>query len=131
MSNRRPYNELARALYLATRQRSEAEARRLVSRFAEVVVRRFGRATLTKVLERLPDQADRLDGRETVRIESARELAPETVAEVLRSLGLPPDQTEVRKEIKPELIGGVRIRRADTLIDGSIRRQLDRLRQSA
>lgn len=131
MSGRRPYKELAQALYLMTREQPEDQAKRTVARFAEVVTRRFGAAALAKVLDRLPEQADRLDGRETVQIESARALSPESVQEIVRELGLLPDRTEVKQSVKPDLIGGVRVRRADTLIDGSIRRQLDRLRQSA
>jgi F0F1-type ATP synthase delta subunit len=124
---KRPYPELAKALYSLTKDQTEKVAAETVRSFALQVQKRFGRNALAQVLKQLPVQAKRIDGIEDVLVETARPLSSESVARALADVGIDAGKSEVRIEVKPELVGGIRIRRSDTLIDSTIRRKLDRL----
>jgi len=120
---------LARALYAATKDLPPREAEAAVGRFAAFVRARIGPGMLSKVLERLPAAAARAEGIEEVVIETAQPLTPEQAREILAAFGLDPLRTEVLARTEPALIGGVRIRRRDAIIDASVSRGLERLRQ--
>jgi len=120
---------LARALYASVKDLQEKEAEAAIGRFAAFVRGRIGPGMLTKVLERLPAAASRADGAEEVLIESARPLTPELAREILAAYGLDPLKTRVESRVSPELIGGVRIRRGDSVLDATVGRKIERLRQ--
>ncbi len=118
---------LAETLYLMTRDRSEAETSRIVARFLKHVLDRFGSRSPAKVLERLPAAIKKADGIEDVLVESARELPAETVRQVLKELGIDRSKADVTLRVDPALIGGIRVRRRDTVFDATIKNQLSRL----
>ncbi len=118
---------LAETLYLMTRDRSEAEARLLIARFLEYVLDRFGPRMPAKVLERLPAAAKKAEGIEDVLVETARPLPASAVNRALKELGIDRAKADVELRVDPELIGGIRIRRRDTVFDATIKNQLSRL----
>lgn len=101
----------------------EARLRDLVSKLIEQKPRDY-RAILASI-QRLA----RLDAaRRTVLVESATELDETARARVVN--GLAKDYGEhltVDYKVNPELLGGLRIRVGDDVLDGSVRGRLDRL----
>ncbi len=121
----------ARALYEATKTLSDKEAAARISRFAQSLVAQGLGSLLPAVVEALPSAANAADGIEEVTVESAHELSPRTVEEILRAAGIDHRKAAVDRRTVPELIAGVRIRRRDSVIDASARRLLAGIRSGA
>jgi F0F1-type ATP synthase delta subunit len=69
--------------------------------------------------------------RQTLVIEHAGALAPDTPALLARALGAGREQAlRVETTLRPELIAGLRLRHGDMLYDASVRGRLDRLAAS-
>ncbi len=124
-------NDLAKALYLAARGRNDKDAGEMIRSFVERTHRRLGVRQLRKVLDALPGVAKRIDGIEDVTVETARKLPDRAVKEALSALGIDPDRSEVTTRIDPDLIGGVRIKRPDRVLDATVKSKLARLRAAA
>jgi len=118
---------LAQTLYLMTRDKPEAESRQVIGRFLEYVLDKFGPQAPAKVLTRLPAAIKTADGIEDVLVECARELPATAVAAVLKELDIDPAKAEVTLRVDPGLIGGVRVRRRDSVFDATIKNRLSRL----
>lgn len=118
---------LAQALYLMTKDRSEAETTRVIGRFLTYVTTRFGPLAPARVLERLPAAVKKADGIEDVLLESARKLPAATIRKILDDLGIDAAKAEVTTRINAGLIGGVRVRRRDSVFDASIKNKLSEL----
>jgi F-type H+-transporting ATPase subunit delta len=72
--------------------------------------------------------AERSRGRSPLRIESARELDPGELRDLVDRLGRRYNTTfDVTQTVDPQLIGGVRITLGDRQIDGSVAGRLDNL----
>ncbi|MDD5251228.1 MAG: F0F1 ATP synthase subunit delta [Patescibacteria group bacterium] len=122
--------EMAKALYAVTRELDEAASRAAIQRFAAETVRRYGPARLAKVLHLLPVAADEIDGRQKAVIETARELSPGLAKTAVAALGIDPNRTAITTVVRPELIGGIRVRLADRVFDATVRRRLDLFRRA-
>lgn len=118
----------AEALYLATRDKSDADTDMAMTRFIDLMTERGLTSLLPAVLDALPDVADRSEGIEKVSIQSARELPKKTIDDVLDALGIDPKASRIEREVRPELIGGIRIKRSDTVYDATLKRRLTRLK---
>ncbi|MBU0660731.1 ATP synthase F1 subunit delta [Patescibacteria group bacterium] len=81
---------------------------------------------LPYILEEYEMYAKKQSGIVSLHVTSARELSKEMIKTVEQAFG---DKTEVTTEIDPALIGGIKIRTEDTLLDGSIQAQLIQLQQ--
>lgn len=69
--------------------------------------------------------------REVAEVRSAIELDDETIRRLETALGRATGkQLEVKVVVDPSVVGGIVARVGDTVIDGSVRRRLDSLRQS-
>lgn len=118
---------LARALYLAVRNQDETAALGSIRHFIELVRKKYGAGVLNKVLSSLPAAAKAAEAVEEVVVESARPLSPALVDEALRRLKIDPAKAAVEERVSPELIGGIRIRYRDRLLDTSIKGKIQRL----
>jgi F0F1-type ATP synthase delta subunit len=118
---------LARALYLAARPQDEEMAVQSVGCFVALVRKKYGAGALNKVLASLPAAAKKADAVEEVFVESAHPLSPAAIAEMLRGLNIDAAKAAIDERIVPELIGGVRIRYRDRLLDSSIKSKIKRL----
>ena len=126
----RIHDDLAAALLKLTADRDDSQSAGIVSRFAAHVRRRYGLSALTGTLRALPAAARKAAGIREILVETARPLPDAVIREALAGLKMDPDRSEVRTAVRPELVGGMRIRCGGTLIDASIRRQLDKLSQA-
>lgn len=118
----------AEALYLAMRDKNDTDADMAMTRFMDLMAVRGLTSLLPAVLDALPDAADRNEGIEKVSIQSARELPKKTLDDVLSALDIDPSASRIETEVRPELIGGIRIKRADSVYDATLKRRLTRLK---
>lgn len=105
----------------------------LVARFLEVLVRRRREKYLWSITVRLADLVRRDAGREAVEVVSAVPLSDTLRTEITRlaagiteKRGLHP---EVSFHVKAEVVGGIRLRAGDYLVDGTVRSGLKRLKR--
>ncbi len=90
-----------------------------------------GRARdLTAIADRLADKAAEEENRVIAEVRAAVELDGETVARLTEALSKATGkQVEVKTVVDPAVIGGLVARVGDTVIDGSVRRRFEDLRQ--
>lgn len=119
--------DLARALYLATRQEPEKKAGGFVKNLMEVAKRRGLERSLPDILAALPAAMEEVDKESRVTIESATAISDATAEKMLAAAGIPTENVEVVRRVVPELVGGFRIRTRDGVIDATARRTLDDL----
>lgn len=97
--------------------------------FLKVLTRRGRFSALRSIARAAQELHHERTGRTDVQVRTAEPLTPELHSQIMdrlrQSLGREP---VLRVEVDPELIGGVVIRIGDTVYDGSIARQLVRLR---
>lgn len=86
---------------------------------------------LPAIADRLAQRAAAAEGKEVAEVRSAIPLDDDTVrrlaAALERQVGRP---VEIKTVVDPSVVGGVVARIGDTVIDGSIRRRLESLRQA-
>ncbi|HEX8720902.1 MAG TPA: ATP synthase F1 subunit delta [Pyrinomonadaceae bacterium] len=107
-----------------------ARPRPTTANFLRVLLQNHRLAELSEVSERFAQELDRRSGVVTAQVTTARPL-PADAQEALRArLGeLTGSQVRLQFEVDEELIGGVVTRIGSTLYDGSVRGQLQRIKQ--
>ncbi len=100
----------------------------IVSDFLNVLIRRHRIGLLRQIALEFARYAADYEGVWTATVETAQPL-PEPDATALRERLVAAFSTEVRMEtrVREDLLGGVRVRMHDTLIDGSLRNRLDQI----
>jgi F-type H+-transporting ATPase subunit delta len=93
-----------------------------------LLVRKRREAIFDEIVAQYDVLEERSRGASPLRIESARELDPGELRDLVDKLGRRYDTTfDVTQTIDPQLIGGVRITMGDKQIDGSVAGRLDDL----
>jgi F-type H+-transporting ATPase subunit delta len=102
----------------------------LVLNFLFLVVRKRREANIPEMSRAFQDLANEARGVVEVEVRSAIELPEETVkaleGKLVAKLG---KRVKFQTQVAPELIGGLVVRVGDTLMDGSIRTRLRRMRE--
>lgn len=119
----------AKALWLATRDMSDADGAVTVANFADAMRKKGLASTLADVLATLPNAIDEADTDRHVTIASARELDDATVSAVLGAIDAPKNAQVVRT-VDSSLIAGVRVRTIDRTIDATAKRSLEEFRKN-
>ncbi|MDA8096873.1 MAG: ATP synthase F1 subunit delta [Clostridia bacterium] len=103
----------------------------LMMRFLEVLVKRRREKYLWLIVDQFTVLVRRAAGREEVEVVSAVPLPEPLRAEIMRLAAVITEreglEPEVLFRVEPEVVGGVRIRAGDCLIDGTVRGRLKRL----
>jgi F-type H+-transporting ATPase subunit delta len=115
--------QYARALYESLKGANDTD---LVFRnFYNLLVRNNDLKLLSKIIEKIEEIDKEERGVVEVKIAGVKKLEQEII-EKLRNLI---KNAEIKEEIDPSLIGGLKIQIGDLLIDGSIKAKLNELRQ--
>ncbi len=95
------------------------------------VLSQHGRLDVLRAIAReARSQYDALRGKVRVRVTTASELPPAESQKLIPALSqLLSGEPEVQWAVDPELIGGVVLRIGDTVYDGSVARQLEKMRE--
>ncbi|MFH2062613.1 MAG: F0F1 ATP synthase subunit delta [bacterium] len=120
--------EYAEALYESVRGLKDKETAAAVRSFVSVMDERGLSALLPAVLKELPAAAKRIDGVEDVTVEVAHEIDRELAerAGELVSAGRP---AEIEVRVRPELLGGLRVRGRDSVYDVTLKGSLSALKE--
>ncbi len=118
----RDYAEL---LYAAAAGVDAGRRVAVVRNFLQLVRRQRAVKLLPRIVDHLQKLDDQVHGRTRVRIGAGSKMEAAWIAKQMTKLA---GQAIVELRHQPELLGGITVRIGDTEIDGSIRRQLTRLR---
>lgn len=122
--------ELARALYLATKDAKQSELAPLIANFVAVAKQHGFESMLPDALASLPEVMEDIDSRTRIVIETATEIGDAEEKKALSAAGIDPEGREVVRKVLPDLVGGIRIRTTDTVIDATVRRMLEDLQHT-
>jgi F-type H+-transporting ATPase subunit delta len=101
------------------------------ARFLELMVERDRGALIPEVAEAVRVQADDLVKRVRAQIESAAPLGDDVVQSLKKALERRTGkQVELDVEVDPSLLGGIRATVGSTVLDGTLRSQLDQLKET-
>lgn len=104
---------------------------RLTRLFVQLVVRKRRAEHLDKMYDAFVAFADQLRGVVEVEITSATALHEDDVSKLADSLGkYTGKQVRIKNVVEPKVMGGVIARVGDLIIDGSVARQLERLKET-
>ncbi len=120
--------ELARALYLATKNATADELKPLIANFVAVIGRHGLESMLHDALASLPEVMEDIDSRTRITVETASPIDDAREAEALAAAGISSKGREVVRKVVPDLVGGIRIRTEDRVIDATVRHTLDDLK---
>ncbi|MCS7082640.1 MAG: ATP synthase F1 subunit delta [Bacteroidetes bacterium] len=102
----------------------------LTRRFLEILVRKGREPYLESILEAFEELRDEALGIVRVQLSAAQELEPELYEKICSALeSYTGSRVVATFSLDRSLIGGLRIRLRDRIIDGSVRHQLEAIRQ--
>jgi F0F1-type ATP synthase delta subunit len=120
--------DVAAALYAATQHKTDEEVPGIVRRFVAAMRKRGKTKLLRAVADMIPEIVRAAQGEETLIIESRHPLSATAEKETISRLGLTGKKLHIISRTVPELLGGVRVRYKDMVIDASVDNALTRLR---
>lgn len=116
--------QYAQALYESLKATKDTD---LVFRnFYNILLRNNDLKLLSKIIEKIEEIDKEEKGVVEVEISSIKKLGDDVIEKLKNIIG---EKAEIKEEIEPGLIGGLKIQIGDLLIDGSIRAKLNKLRQ--
>lgn len=121
----RQYAEL---LYELTRDAQKAELEERLRRFAQFLVRRRATALLPRIFAAFNELWNEQKGIVEIELTSARRVGGEFKTKLRRALGA--KTVAIKSRADPLLIGGLTLKINDTIIDGSVRGLLVRLKEA-
>lgn len=101
----------------------------LVEQFVQFLVRTRQWRLAEGVLGQIQDLVRAEEGKVKVVVESANRIEKHTRQHILDFLRKTEDEVEFEEKIDPTVLGGVKLRLNDLLVDATLAGQLDRLRQ--
>jgi F0F1-type ATP synthase delta subunit len=119
--------DYAKALYAALKGKTGHDVEAGVKRLTDALTARGMARLLPQILAALPAAADEAEAPNRVTIEVPRKLAALDLEQVVRAAGANPETADVRQTVRPELIGGARIKKHGVTIDASVKGKLERI----
>lgn len=118
--------QYGKILYESTKGLKGADLENVIKKFVQLL---RGDQMLSKadyIIKEYEVYAKKQEGIETIEIVSARELTQNQVKEISTHFG---EKVEAATRVDEKLIGGVMIKTENTILDGSVRGQLEKLKQ--
>jgi F-type H+-transporting ATPase subunit delta len=104
----------------------------VTANFLRLLVQKSRETALVPILEAYQERVDRAEGRVEVRVTAAEPLDEGLLNRIANKLGeVTGQRIDLRSDVDPELIGGLRIRMGDRLLDASLQSRLRQLRERA
>ena len=116
-------SQYAQALYAATDGKSEAEQKKIVARFVQLLIRHRAMGKARAIFAAYEKHVLQKRGMRLVRIETASPASEKLKQEIRSALG---KNIHIEERVNPRIIGGVTMLIDDEiLIDASVKRQLE------
>ncbi len=118
--------QYARILYNVTKDSSGKDLDAAVAAFIEFVKKEQAVKKMDYILKYFEKYAKEQEGIVQLDITSARKLSDHTINMITKTFG---KKVEIEQSIDESIVGGVVVRSKNTVLDGSIRTQLERLKE--
>ena len=115
----------ARALFAVSQDSKDADSTEVVGSLVTLLKKKNALGKLPKILTEFEKIAARKAGIVKLSVASARALSIESKGKISAIFG---GKTEIVETIDTSLIGGVIVRTENTIFDGSVKKQLERLK---
>jgi F-type H+-transporting ATPase subunit delta len=119
-------HDYAVALYDATKEASEADIKSAVNAFVELLYKNQSLRQAPRIIEEFEKYAKKKAGIISLNITAAHDPKPETIEAIKKAFG---KNVEAIIKIDKSIIGGVVIREENTILDASVKNQLQQLKQ--
>lgn len=119
--------QLAKALYEATRELKGNDLKQVLADFVLLLARQHKLKKSEYIIKELLHFAKAEEGIKEIEITSARELDNKILNHIKKAFGA---KTEAIVKVDKSLLGGVRVKMEDRILDASLRTQLLKLKQS-
>ncbi|PIR74384.1 MAG: ATP synthase F1 subunit delta [Candidatus Magasanikbacteria bacterium CG10_big_fil_rev_8_21_14_0_10_47_10] len=119
--------QYAKILYHLTAECDDRNIDAAVDRFMRYLRENQALSKLDYILDAFVTYAKERQGIVSLRITSARELRPAFIEQMARRVS---DKAETEVAVDPLLIGGLVIQHGNSIIDASVKHQLDKLRRA-
>lgn len=123
--------QYAKALLAAYDETSEEKRSELLKHFVLMLKKKRDMKKVDRILNALAEQVHDREGIVRVDVVTAKTLTPTTQTSLVDKLRTALKKDILLKElVDPDVIGGIQVRIGDTLIDGTVRHSLDKLKSS-
>jgi len=119
--------QLAKALYEVTKDMKGADLKIVLADFVTILAREHKLKKADYIIAEYIKYAKAGEGIQEIEITSARELDEKTLNHIKKAFG---NNTEATVKIDESLLGGVRVKTEDRILDASLKTQLLKLRNS-
>lgn len=121
--------QYAVSLYEAAEGLSEKDLPEIISGFVKILIKSNNSKLTGKITEEFEKYFKEQKNIETVEVGTARELSESEKDKIISKLEAALDKKiELEESVDPRLIGGIRIKYKDRLVDGSIKARLRSLK---
>lgn len=117
-------HDYAKALYEVTKDRKGAELKKATEAFAALLLKHNNIKKMGAVVKAFEAYAHKQAGEVTIEVITAREIDKTTLEHIKKVFG---EKVEATQRVQEDLIGGVIIKTEDTILDGSLKKQLQTL----
>jgi len=118
--------QYAQALYEVTKDKTGADLKQVLDVFVKLLVRNRRLKQANNIIAEFEKFAKKQEGVVELSITSARELDDKTVDHIKKVFG---EKVEAVENIDENMIGGVRVKMEDKILDGSLKTQLISLKK--
>jgi len=129
MKRKKSNNQYAVALFHAVEGLRGEKLGKALQAFAELLVRDHKLKRANKIIEEFVKYGKKQSGIVEIEIISAKELDSHTLAHIKSSFGKK-EKVESVEKIDKSLLGGVKVKLEDKIVDASLKTQLNKLKQS-
>lgn len=117
----------ALALLESVKGLSDKKLSEVLKNFVQLVARDHKLKQMPKIISEFTRLAKKEQGIEEIKIKSAHELDEKTIEKIKNIFG---KNTEATTEIEKEMLGGIKIKIGDKILDASLKTQLNKLKQT-
>jgi F-type H+-transporting ATPase subunit delta len=119
--------QIALALFEATEKLSGADLDSALQRFVDLLAKKQKLKQIGNIIAEFESISKKAEGIVGIEIKSAKKLDNTTTDGIKKVFG---DKVEASEEVDEELLGGITVKTEDKILDGSLKTQLDKLKQS-
>ncbi len=119
--------QLAKALHEAIKDLKGIDLKKVLAGFATILAREHKLKKADHIIAEYVKYAKAGEGIQEIEITTARELDEKTISHIKKAFG---DNTEAVVKIDESLLGGMRVKTKDIILDTSLKTQLLKLKSS-
>ena len=120
------HRDYAKALYSATKNLKGQNLSVVIKSFTELLFRKGLIKQASSIITEFIAYNKKMEGIETVHVTTAKELSVKNISEIRKIFG---EKTEIIEQVDDSIIGGVVVQTDNKIFDGSIKKQLNLLKQ--